>query len=616
MNFPSVKLFSSSSTTALVLRAIPFAACLLWAVASHQATAQPTTPAAPSTTPEVVAPAPQSASSAPVDDETKDLPKRALDSQIMFQVLAAEMALQRGQPAPAYQTYLALTRDTHDPRMAERAAEIALRAQSPADALVAARLWHQYAPDSQRADQLDASLLVLTGSLDEAQPLLAAQLAATPATGDGTARDEAIVSLQTLIGQSPNRAGGMQLLQTLLKDDMQRPAALLAIARQQALTGDEHAASLSLQAALQIKPDFEPAALMLAQLGPSERTESIATLNTYVTKNPNSRNGRIALAQLYVNAGLFEDAQKQFEAIRKTTPDDPAPLLALAMLQVQQSHYDEAKRDLEKYSELAEKQHGNADPSLGYLYLAQISVDQKEIPAALKWLNKIDPASPQYLQAQVTRAQLLAKQDKLDDARKLLASLSPIDPRDQLLVIRTDAALLEEAKQYPQAQARYADADRQFPLVPGLMYDYAMACEKNQQYQQMEVVLRQLIKIDPNNPNAYNALGYSLADRGENLDEASKLLQKAADLSPNDAFIQDSLGWVKYRTGDKQDAATILRHAFEMQPNAEIGAHLGEVLWSLGQQDDARVAWRAALKVDPTNTTLMATLKRFQVEHP
>jgi tetratricopeptide (TPR) repeat protein len=231
-------------------------------------------------------------------------------------------------------------------------------------------------------------------------------------------------------------------------------------------------------------------------------------------------------------------------------------------------------------------------------------------------LNKIDPASPQYLQAQVTRAQLLAKQDKLDDARKLLASLTPIDPRDQLLVIRTDAALLEEAKQYPQAQARYADADRQFPLVPGLMYDYAMACERNQQYQQMEVVLRQLIKIDPNNPNAYNALGYSLADRGENLDEANKLLQKAADLSPNDAFIQDSLGWVKYRNGDKQDAAAILRHAFEMQPNAEIGAHLGEVLWSLGQQDDARVAWRAALKVDPTNTTLMATLKRFQVEHP
>jgi tetratricopeptide (TPR) repeat protein len=620
MNFPFVKFFSSSSATALGLRAIPFAACLLWAAAASNpayAQAAPAGPASAAAVPEVVAPAAPSAASAALTDETRDLPKLALNSQIMFQVLAAEMALQRGQPAPAYQTYLSLTRDTHDPRMAERAAEIALHAQSPADALVAARLWHQYAPNSKRAVQLDASLLVLSGNLDEAQPLLSAQLAAvSDSPADPHARDEAILALQTLIAQCPNRSGGLQSLQALLAGDLQRPTAQLAIARQQVLAGDETAAQASLQKALQIKPDFEPAAVMLAQLGPATRAASIETLNRFVAANPGSRNGHIALAQLYVNAGQFDAAQQQFEAIRKNSPDDPAPLMALAMLQVQQSHINEAKRDLEKYSDLAEKQHGSADPALGYLYLAQISVDEKDIPAALKWLNKIDQGSTQYLPAQVTRAQLLAKQGKLDEARKLLASLTPISPSDQLLVIRTDAALLEEAKLYAQAQDRYAEADRQFPQVPSLIYDYAMACEKNGQYPQMEKLLRHLIQIDPTNPNAYNALGYSLADRNQQIDEATKLVQKAVELAPNDAFIQDSLGWVKYRAGDKQDAVTVLRHAYEMQPNAEIGAHLGEVLWSLGQQDEARQAWRAALKVEPSNQTLLATLKRFQVEHP
>jgi Flp pilus assembly protein TadD len=129
----------------------------------------------------------------------------------------------------------------------------------------------------------------------------------------------------------------------------------------------------------------------------------------------------------------------------------------------------------------------------------------------------------------------------------------------------------------------------------------------------METQLRQLIRTQPDNPQAYNALGYSLADRNQRLQEADKLIEKASSLAPNDAFIMDSLGWVKYRMGDNADAAKLLRKAYNLQPNAEIGAHLGEVLWKSGEQDQAKAAWRDAQKLEPDNDTLVKTLKRFQV---
>ncbi|WP_322010324.1 tetratricopeptide repeat protein [Paraburkholderia sp. J12] len=541
-------------------------------------------------------------------DEKKDLPDVALNSQIVFQVLAAEIALQRDQPAPAYQTYLALARDTHDPRMAQRATEIALAAQSPSDALNAVQLWQQYAPDSERAAQLDASLLVLSGRPDDAGPLLARELARVPADQRGPA----LVSLQLLISRGPNRVGGLNVLKDLLKDDMNRPEAQLAIGRQQLLADDVPGARKSFEQALAIKPDYLPAALMLAQMGPEERKEGIAAIEKYVQQNPKSHEGRLALAQTYLAADRLDDAQKQFEMLHKDNANDLMPVMALALIAVQQKNYDAAQKYLVQYTQLAEKTPG-ADPGQGYIYLAQLAAEQKDDATAQKWLDKIGPDSQQYIPAQITRAQLLDKEGKVDDARRQLASIQADDPRDQALIARTDAAILFDAKRYPEAEARLAKAVSDFPDDPDLAYDYAMAAEKTGHYDVMETQLRRLMKTQPDNPQAYNALGYSLADRNLRLQEADKLVEKASALAPDDAFIMDSVGWVKYRMGDNADAIKLLRKAYSLQPNAEIGAHLGEVLWKNGDQDGARDAWREARKLEPDNDTLLKTLKRFQV---
>ncbi|KXU90104.1 hypothetical protein CI15_08040 [Paraburkholderia monticola] len=610
MNVSFVKLLSKRRArvsnvplTGSARRLLGAAALALWALAAMPAHAQDPSPDSDDTS--VTMPDPLGPASA---EDEKSLPGVPLSSQIVFQVLAAEIALQRDQPAPAYQTYLALTRDTHDPRMAQRATEIALAAQSPSDALAAAQLWQQYAPSSERAAQIDASLLVLSGKPDDAAPILSQELAKVPEESRGSA----ILALQLLLSRGPNRVGGLHVLQDLLKNDMNRPEALLAVARQQMLADDAPGARKSLEQALTIKPDYLPAALMLSQMGPEERKEGIASLEKYVQQNPKSHDARLALAQMYLASDRLDDAQKQFEIMRKANANDLTPLMALALIKIQQKNFAEAQTYLTQYAQQAEKTPG-ADAGQAYIYLAQLSLEQKNEAAASDWLNKISPASQQYMAAQITRAQLLAKQGKTDAARQLLANLQTSDPRDVALIARTDAAILFDAKRYSEAEERLQQATANFPDDPDLTYDYAMAAEKTGHFDVMEAQLRKLIQTQPDNPQAYNALGYSLADRNQRLPEADKLVEKASALAPNDAFIMDSVGWVKYRMGDTADAIKLLRKAYSLQPNAEIGAHLGEVLWKAGEQDQARAAFREARKLEPDNETLVKTLQRLQV---
>ncbi|KND61077.1 TPR domain protein [Candidatus Burkholderia verschuerenii] len=541
-------------------------------------------------------------------DEKQDLPNVAMSSQIVFQVLAAEVALQRGQPAPAFQTYLALARDTKDPRFAQRATEIAIAAQSPNDALTSAQLWQQFAPHSERAAQLSASLKIVGGKPEDAKPILQRELAKVAPEQRG----DAILSLQALLARGPNRVGGLNVLKDLIANDQNLPKAQLALGRQQLLADDQPGAKASLEKALQLKPDYLPAALTLARMGLEERKEGIASFEQYLSKNPKSRDARLALAQLYLSADRLDDAQKQFEIMRKNDSKDLPPIMALALINIQKKQFDKAQTYLNEYAKVAQNTPG-ADPGQAYIYLAQMALEQKQDDVAGQWLDRVPRSSQQYLPAQITRAQIMARQGKVDEARGLINSLQSSDPRDLALLARTDSAILFEAHRYQEAKSNLEKATHAFPDDPDLIYDYAMAAEKNGHYDVMETQLRTLMKMQPDNPQAYNALGYSLVDRNQRLDEAVKLIEKAVSLAPNDAFIMDSLGWARFRQGNAVEAEKILKNAYNLQPNAEIGAHLGEVQWKSGQQDQARATFRQAQKLEPDNDTLVKTLKRLQV---
>ncbi len=551
-----------------------------------------------------------SALKAQASEEEKDLPLLFLTNQIVFQVLSAELALQRGQPATAYKTYLALMRETSDPRMAQRATEIAVSTGSSVEALVAAGLWRKHAPHSRRAAQVEGILLILNGQLEEAQPLIKKELANTPAAR----RASAVLSLQSLIARSPDPLKGLQFLKTLLKDDQDLPEAEFALARQYLAANQPEAAHQALKKTLALKPSLTEAALLLAQLGPIQRQEAIASLQDFVESNPEEHAALLVLAQLYIADGKLNAAENIFQRYAKSNPSDLTPLLAIALIELQQKHYSRAENYLQRYIRSGREAldvNTHANMGQAYLYLAQIAVERKKYALAEQHLSKIRSSNPRYFAAQIAKAEVLAKMGKFDAAQTILKRLRSPLASDQALIALTSSSILFEAQRYTQAEAELAKANRRFANEPTLLYTYAMAAEKNGHYTLMESLLNRVIELQPDNPNAYNALGFSLADRNVRLNEAYKWIQRASELAPKDPYIMDSLGWVRYRQGHFKQAAKILKQAYRIQPQAEIGAHLGEVLWMQGKQNAARQIWQAAQKLDPQNETLKRVLKRF-----
>ena len=248
-----------------------------------------------------------------------------------------------------------------------------------------------------------------------------------------------------------------------------------------------------------------------------------------------------------------------------------------------------------------------------YVSLAQIAEDRKDLQAAQAWLNKVE--DPQTMvSVQSRRASLLARQGKLEEARKLIQDLPQETEAQARLKLMAEVALLRESKNNLGAYDLLVQSQARFPNDPDLQYEQAMLAEKLGKPAEMERLLQQVIAAKPDYHHAYNALGFSMADRNVRLPEAKRLIRKALEAAPDDPFIQDSLGWVEFRLGNKPEALKILEAAFRAKPDVEIAAHLGEVLWSLGQQARALSVWREAQKLNATNETLLETLKRLRIK--
>jgi Flp pilus assembly protein TadD len=215
---------------------------------------------------------------------------------------------------------------------------------------------------------------------------------------------------------------------------------------------------------------------------------------------------------------------------------------------------------------------------------------------------------------QTRRASILARQGKLAQARELIRRVPEKGAEDARAKLVAEAGMLREAKRYRDAFDVLASASKRFTDDPDLLYEQAMMAEKIDRLDDMERLLRRVIELKPDNAHAHNALGYSLADRRLRLPEARKLVQRALELLPGDPFITDSLGWVEFRIGNREEAARLLRAAFAIRPDTEIAAHLGEVLWSLGQRDEARRIWREGKVRDAANDVLRETLARLRVD--
>ncbi|MFN9480227.1 MAG: tetratricopeptide repeat protein [Betaproteobacteria bacterium] len=543
-----------------------------------------------------------------------------LGGDLLFQLMAAEMALQQGDAAAAYVTFMDVAGKSRDARVARRATEIAVNGRALPQALDAARLWQQLAPDSDEAAQAVGALLVSLQRYDEAAPIFAAQVQKAPV--------EQLATVQRLLARSADRAAALAFLTRLAQpyaDDPRIGADVrLLLAGAAHSANDNERALKELQAALVLRPDFERAALAAAQLlntpkadsaNAAGRAQALALLQGFVERNPKAVQAQLAYARLLVADNQLVQAREQFALALAAEPDNADALFAAALLAIDAGPPYAAARDyLQRYlTVIAAAGDTRRTPDAAYLNLARIAEDEGRYAEALDWLAKIDEPDL-YLSTQLRRALVLAKLKRVDEARKLLADTRADAPQERVAVVVTDAQILREAGRAREAFDLLTAALAQAPDDPSLLYETAMAAEKLDRLDVMERNLRRLIELKPDDAHAYNALGYSLADRNLRLEEANALIGRALQLAPNDAYIIDSQGWVYYRMGKLPQAREYLERAWQRKPHAEVGAHLGEVLWQLDERDAARRVWTEAAKLDPGNETLKDTLARFKVK--
>src|SRR5882672_3706520 len=477
-------------------------------------------------------------------------PNQELTENLLYEYLLAEIAVQRGSVALSAQAYVDLAKRTRDPRIARRATEVALFARMNNAAIDAATIWHEADPASTRALEALAGMLVSVGRYDEALPRLK-ELLASP-TGDPASR---FTLLPRMLANAQDKQAALKLTQNLAADYPRVPEANFAIARMAVNAGEDRIALDEVRKARKLRPDSESAVLLEAQI------------------------------------------------LQKTSPDQAA---AVALLSLQLKDYDSAEKYLKGLLNTPYR-----DKDGVRLYLGQVAEERKDLPEALKWYGEVGEGE-QYVQAQIRYAQVLARQGKLDEARAGLQRAAAKNSQQRIQLILAEAQLLRDANQPKAAFDLVGQALDRAPNNPDLLYDYAMLAEKIERVDILESALRKLIEIRPEHAHAYNALGYSLADRNQRLPEAQDLIEKALKLAPDDFFIIDSMGWVLYRRGQLKDSLAYLRRAYAGRPDAEIAAHLGEVLWALGERSEAERVWGDAAKESPDNETLTNTIKRLK----
>jgi len=549
---------------------------------------------------------------AKVQPQEDTLPALELSEDILYKVLTAEIAFQRGQWQSAYVTMLAAAQQTRDPRLAKRAAEMAVAARQAGEALVAVRLWTELAPHSDEALQNYLGLIMLSDSVDEIEPLLTQRLAdAAP-----QARGPMILQIQRLLSRAKDKQASFTILQNITKPYGDLMETHLALAQGAFSIGDGAQAQREARAALKIKPDSELAVLTAAQVA-SDNKEATKLVTDFLRKYPDAREVRVAYARSLVEQKDYKQARSQFETLLKEDGEDATTLFALGVLSAQTDQLKDAEYYLQRYLQVLSAQpEDDRDPSQALLLLSRIAEERRDLDSALRYLDQAEPGSEGYVNIQVRRAQLLARKADIEGARKALeqAQSESANDGEQLQLLLAESSLLRDANRNQEAADVLKGGLERFPNNTDLLYDYSMVLEKLGKYDEMEKSLRRVMQLAPGNQHAYNALGYSLADRNVRLPEALELIQKAADLAPEDAFIADSLGWVLFRMGRAEQAETQMRRAYGLRPDVEIGVHLGEVLWTNGKQDEARKVWREAALKEPNNEVLKSTLARLNVK--
>ncbi len=522
-------------------------------------------------------------------------------ARTVFQALVGEFALQRGDAKLGSDAWTDLAQRTRDPKVLARATEVAGFARQFDRALELSKLWLEVEPDSTKARQSQSSLLILANRLDELAPQLAALLAQDkPNLGNN------LMHLNRMLARHTDKKAVQSLVDRLAAPYDDLPEAHFAMAQAAANANDNLRALNETEKSLQLRPDWESAALARAQLQTRLSPQTaIDSLSTFVDANPAARDARLALARLLISEKRYDEARRHFDRLIKDNPDNPDVIYPVAMLALQQGDTTTGRTQLEHLLTT-----DFADKSTIHFFLGQLDQEQNKTEAAAEHYRQVT-VGEQYIAARSRLAQILLQQGKTNEARELLHNTRGGTAAERTQLILAESQILREAGRHNDAYIVLDLALTAQPDNPELLYEAALTAERIGKPEILEIHLKHLLAIKPDHAHALNALGYSLTERNIRLSEAQELITKALSLTPEDPFIMDSMGWVLYRQGKLPEALQTLERAYRIKADPEIAAHLGEVLWQMNRKDDARRVLQEATKAHPGNEVLTSAVKKY-----
>ena len=520
--------------------------------------------------------------------------------QAMFEYLLAEVAMQRGDTVVALSAYLDLARRLRDAPIARRAVEAAIRARAFEPALEAAALLVELDPEGSLGREIVSSLLSNNGNLDQAVETLDKLIAKQADKGF------LLVQVNHFLARYPDKPRVLDAVKKIASRYPNLPESHYAIAVGALVAGQEALALNESKAALAARPDWELAVVLQAQVVRKNDPAAVEALyRDFLAVNPGSREVRMQYARELATAKKYAMARDQVREVARRAPEDAQVAYAIGLLALQIEDFDDAEAAFKRALELKYK-----DENAVYLSLGQVFESKKQVEEAIKWYAKVEAGDE--VRAKLKIATLIAKQQGLAAGREYLNGVDTRTTEDRIALLQVEAQLLRDAREFKQSYELLNTALDEFPDSYELLYDRAMAAERLDRLDIVEKDLKRVISMKPDYAHAYNALGYTLAEKTNRLAEAMTLIQQAVKLAPDDPFILDSLGWVYYRMGRLDDAVKVLQDAYMTRSDPEIAAHLGEALWARGSKEEARKVWSAALSENPGHESLLAVMQKYK----
>ncbi|MDR1463103.1 MAG: tetratricopeptide repeat protein [Azoarcus sp.] len=535
--------------------------------------------------------------------EAQAFPAQELDEKTLYEFLLAEIAGARGQLKLSAETYLELARRTRDPRIARRAAQFAVAAREPQLVTEAVRQWGEIDPQSQEAKQVAESIARGQGAVfDKFQAFVARALAQNPAKLAPN-----LMGLNRALLKAEDKDAARKVVYNLTEPYLSRPEAHYARAQASALAKRQMEAINAIDHALELRPDWQAAlfikAHLLTETGNAAKASQLFA--EVLERQPGNNDVRLAYARSLIADNRFDAARAEFKTLLAAAPGNSNLLYATGVLSVELGDIAAAEPLLKQALDA-----GHPEADLIRIQLGKIADTRGAHAAARKWYEAVSPGN-RSVEARILGAQSLAKEKRIDQARRFLHAAPNADPEARRRLLLAESQLLANAGRGKEAFALIDKALRAQPDDNDMLYESAMLAERLGMYETMEGRLRKLIALSPDSAHAYNALGYSLIDRGVRLDEAEELVTRALELLPEDPFILDSVGWAHFKRGDLAGALERLEEAYAKRADPEIAAHLGEVLWRLDRSTDARRILDKALTENPGNAPLKETIRRL-----